>query len=144
MTTPTQQLGATEQHQKWTTEGFGLDGVYFGQKTGGEVTADPGKTKDGGSYDDVILPARPTTSNIVLTKLYRPDRLAAHVKRLEPLCGSLFGNVTGYDTDPDLGVLTDSGRTYGALLVRVKSPDHNINSTDPAMLELEFMVQAAS
>lgn len=141
MTTPT-ALPATAQQQLWTVEGF--EG-FFGTKEGGEVAGDVTKTKDGGSTTDLLIPGgTPSTSNVTLTKLYRPE---VHGPQLKYLAGRVLRERTdlnGYDSDPDLGPIGDPVTYADSLLVRVKRPDFDANSSDPAYFELEYAVTAES
>lgn len=144
MTTPyAPDLPATAQQQLWTIDA--IEG-WFGTKEGGEVSGDVTKIKDGGSLDDLLIPGgTPSTSNLTLTKLYRPLVHGPTLRELEKQVLRYRTTITGYDADPDLGPLFDTKTTYaGALLVRVKRPDHDANSSDSSMFELEFAVTRAS
>lgn len=132
-------LPSTQMHQKWTVDGFPGIG-YFGTKEGGEVSGDVTKTKDGGSLDDYVIPGPPSTDNVTLTKLYKASVHGPTLRQWAGRVMKLRTTITGYDTDPDLGVLGDPMTYANALLVRVKFPDHDANSSDPGMFELEFAV----
>lgn len=139
MTTP---LPATAQQQLVQVAGF--EG-FFGTKEGGEVAGDVTKTKDGGSLVDLIIPGgTPSTSNVTVTKLYRPAVHAAELKRLAKRVLRERTTLNIYDSDPDLGPIGDPVTYADALLVRVKRPDHDANSSDPAYFELEYAVSEES
>lgn len=139
MTTP---LPATTQQQLVQVAGF--DG-FFGTKEGGEVSGDVTKIKDGGSLVDLLIPGgTPTTSNVTVTKLYRPAVHGPILRRLAKRVLRERTTLNIYDSDPDLGPIGEPVTYADALLVRVKRPDHDANSSDAAMFELEYAVTEES
>ncbi len=121
--------------QQWTVDGW--DG-YWASKTGGETTGETTTAYDGGEKTPEVLAGNKQTSNLILTRLYRPGPHAAKAREWESKVLSLRTTVTGYDTDPDLGPVGEPLAYNDALLVRVKRPDYDASSSSPQYLELEF------
>lgn len=137
MTTPTQEV-ASQRQQLWEVEGF--DG-YFGTKTGGERSADTSDAWDGGELEPETMSSPATTDNVVLSRPYRPALHREQLRALDKVVGRKRLDVTGHDTDPDLGPVGDPLTYANALLVRLAWPDHDASSADPGTFELEFKVR---
>lgn len=131
---------ATQRQQ--LVEVKGIPG-YMATKTGGEVSAEPGKVHDGGQKKPTILNGMPETANLVVTKPYRPAVHAAILRSWQKRTGELETTVSVYDTDPDLGRIATPQNVYApAKLARVSWPEYDSASTDPGYFELEFVVDA--
>ncbi len=112
---------------------------HFTTKTGGEVTAEVSPYYDGGNKQPDQIASRPSTSNLVVGRLYRPQRDQSLVRALEKEVGKQVGrSVTVQDVDDD-DIPIGKPKTYPACtLVRVASPESDRNSSDPSLFELEF------
>lgn len=118
----------------------GWDG-FFATKTGGEVTANTTQAYDGGAIDPEVLGGPPSTSNITVTRPYRPGPHGALLKAWEKEVGRLRTTVAVYDTDPDLGPWGEPVTYADALLTRAKRVDYDAASAEPGSIELEFSVR---
>lgn len=130
---------AQDRQQKWECQPFS---GYFATKTGGETSTTSSTARDGGAVKQDVMTGPAATSNLVLTRIYRPASQGDLIRALEKALkrGGFSTTVTGHDTDPDLD---NVGRPWvypGARLIRIKRPDHDANGTTTGMLELEFVV----
>ena len=128
---------ATAGQQQWSVEGWP---GYWAAKTGGETSAPTSTAYDGGQLEPEVLGGQRSTSNIVLTRPYRPGRLAALLTAWEKQVGRKTTTVAGYDTDPDLGPIGQPVTYADALVVRIKRVDYQAGSGDPGNIELEVAV----
>lgn len=135
MTTP--NAIASQRQQLVKVDGF--DG-YFATKEGGEVSAETGKAWDGGALRAEPMSSPAETSNVTVTKPYRPAIHGPILRALAPKVGRHRTSVSVFDTDPDLGPIGEPTTYADALLVRLKRPDHDASSSDPGSFELEFAV----
>lgn len=139
MSTPTLNAPvASQRQQRITVPGFA---GHFATKSGGRVEADTSKVYDGGQLRPEVMAGTPNTTNITVTKPYRP---AVHAAQLEELArrgvGSHRVTLIVQDTDADL-VAIGRPRTYpDALLVGLDWPEGDAASSDAATFELEFAV----
>lgn len=129
---------ASARQQLWEVPG--IPG-YMTTKAGGERSAETSKAWDGGSLEPEVMSSPAETGNVTFTKLYRPGVHGAILRELERKVGRHRVTVSGYDTDPDLGVIGAPIAVYpDALLVRVSRPDSDAGSSDASSFELEFAV----
>jgi hypothetical protein len=135
MTTPNPI--ASQRQQLVKVDGFA---GFFATKEGGEVSADVSQAWDGGALRPEPMSAPATTSNVTVTKPYRPAIHGPQLRALAPVVGRYRTTVNVYDTDPDLGPIGEPVTYANALLVRLKRPDHDAGSADPGTFELEFAV----
>lgn len=142
MTSSATEANAPASQRQQLTEVVGIPG-YMATRTGGERTSDPQKVWDGGALDPETLSAPAETGNIVVGKPYRPAIHAPILREFDRQTGRLRTTLKVVDTDPDLGPLPATLRTYAnALLVRVTWPEGDAGSSDPGRFELEFSVGA--
>lgn len=130
---------ASARQQLWTVDG--IPG-YMTTKEGGEVTAETSKATDGGNLVPEVMSSPAETSNIILTKLYRPALHGPILREWKRQVGRKRVPVSGYDADPDLGPVGQPTVYADAVLVRVTPPAYDANSSDPSTFELEFAVGA--
>lgn len=117
---------------------------FFGSKSGGKVSADPSKVYDGGKKRPETLSATAETDNVTVSRPYRPLIHGPIMRALQRQVGEFRTTITIYDTDPDLGRLTEPQNVYAdALLVGLDWPEHDASSSDGGMIELEFSVEAS-
>lgn len=145
MPTPSSLRGASlaaAQRQFTTTVSGVVD--QFASKTGGETTADTSDVWDGGRRSPEKLASPAVTSNITVSRPYRPARDAPIIARLRKRVGSFRATVNVQPTDAD-GVAYGPPITYAnALLVRIAEPEFDAASGDAAMFELEFAVETVA
>lgn len=113
---------------------------YMGTKTGGEIEAEVSKAWDGGSRSPETLSSPAETSNVVVTKMYRPAIHGPILKAWARQVGTFRTTVSVWDTDPDLGPIGQPVVYAGALLTKLVRPEFDASSSDPGMFELEFAV----
>lgn len=138
----TQAANAPASQRQQLTEVSAIPG-YMATRTGGERTAEPSEVWDGGALDPESLSAPATTGNIVTGKPYRPNVHGAILKQLDRQVGRYRDTLVIVDTDPDLGPIMETARTYpNALLVRLSWPDGDAGSAEAGTFELEWKVGA--
>lgn len=122
----------------------GIPGAFTTQ-TGGEVSAEVSAHYDGGDKTPTQVPGRPTTSNLVVTRMYKAERDQLLVRALEKEVGKRVGRtVTVQDVDDD-DIPIGKPKTYpDCTLVRVANPERDRNSSDVGMFELEFATPGAA
>ncbi len=117
----------------------GING-YFSTKGGGEVEADTSKAWDGGQLAPEVLSSPAETSNITVSRPYRPTIHQANRKRLSGLVGRWRTTISVQDVDADMRAIGRPTTYADALLVRASPPEVDAASGDTAMWELEFAV----
>lgn len=134
-TTPNAPAAARQQ----LVEVAGIPG-YFATKEGGEITAEATKVWDGGSLKPESMSGPAETSNVTVSKPYRPLVHGPILKSLAKQVGAWRTTVSVWDTDPDLGPVGEPTVYADALLVRLARPNHDAASSDSGTFELEFAV----
>lgn len=120
---------------------YGGQPIWFAAKTGGDTTAESTQFYDGGSSQAENTGSKASTSNVVVTLMYRPRKHAARIKALRAQVGSYRDTITVQDTDADLRPLPVAPDLYpDALLVGVTSPPFDANSADRRTIDLTFAV----
>lgn len=116
-----------------------VDGVSYGvwdTKGGGTVDSEELKHRKGGMGAQRALGGPQTVENLTLAKLVEPE--------VWPEIRVLRGRVGKGDCTCTEQPLDDDGNAFGppdvytGKLKSVKSPDHDANSADAAMVELEI------
>lgn len=140
MSTAAFNAASSKAQRLVTVAEWGTD--YWAKMSGGEVAGDSTEVWDGGAQQPDYIGSRAKTSNITVTKPYRPAKDAARLRQFARQVMKLRTTITVQDTDADL-----VGGVYGApdvypdaLLVRVKLPEAEAGSGDPDEIELEFSV----
>jgi hypothetical protein len=114
---------------------------YFANKTGGEVTAESTAVWDGGNRKPEQMSGPSATSNVVVSRPYRPAVHGPILRRMAKQVGQLRTTVSVWDTDPDLGPIGEPVVYANALLVRMRRPEADAASSSASTLELEFAVE---
>lgn len=105
--------------------------------SGGGVDSEETKYRPGGMAAQISLGGSKSTENITLGRLFRADRDNLIVKQLNSLCGNGDCVVVKQMLTVD-GAATGEPLTYAGTLKSCKAPDHNSESDDPGMIELEI------
>src|SRR3972149_1689660 len=109
-------------------------GVYD-KKSGGAVDTDIYKYKPGGMAEQVSLGGSPNIDDITISRLYRHERDHSGLQRLINWVGRAKCTVSQHILDID-GNVFGSPIVWIGILKTVTPPDHDSESTDPAMIEL--------
>jgi hypothetical protein len=120
-----------------TVEGLGALGVFDTFK-GGEVDSDEQKYRPGGMGDPVSLGGSVTMGNVTVTRNYKLERDHPIIHTLM----SLAGRAIIWAVKQPLDIYkVPYGRPliYQGKIKMVKAPEHDSTSSDPAMLEIEFV-----
>lgn len=130
---------ALQRDQLWSSDGFGFPpNYYFAQKSGGDRSAEVTKVRDGGSNTPEVIAQDATTSDIVLTGLYRPGDHDAVLRALAGAVGRRAGTLKRLDVDANKTPIGVVEQHAGCVLVGVKRPEFDANSTTEARFELTF------
>lgn len=121
----------------------GLPG-FWATKTGGATEADTTQAWNGGSLVPEVLASPSTTSNVVVTRPYKPIRDGQVKRLLRGRVGSWRTTVSVQDTDADLTPIGTPDVYANALLVALRPPDFDAGSGDPQTMELEFAVSTTA
>jgi hypothetical protein len=118
----------------------GLDGVHhdFGvwdKKSGGAIDSDIYKYKPGGMAKQVSLGGSKTIEDLTVSRLYRHMRDHLQLQNLINWTGKARVTVSQHVLDTD-GNLFGAPIVWTGLLKTTTPPDHDSESTDPAMIEL--------
>jgi hypothetical protein len=118
-------------------EGLGQLGTFDTFK-GGEVDSDEQKYRPGGMADPVSLGGAVTMGNVTVSRNYVLNRDHDTIHTLLSLAGKATITVSKQPLDTNR---VPYGRplVYTGKLKTVTPPEHDSTSSDPAMLELEFV-----
>jgi hypothetical protein len=123
-----------------------VDGVgqlgTFDTLSGGEIDSDEQKYRPGGMQPSISLGGAAEMGNVTVSRNYELDRDHAIVKQLYAAAGRAAMTVSKQPLDSD-GNIFGAPLVYQGKLKRVQAPEHDSNSSDPAMLELEMAPGAA-
>lgn len=117
-----------------------IDGVDYGvwdKMSGGGVESEEVKFRPGGMGSQISLGGSKAVSNITLSRLYSLTRDHPLVPTLMAKAGKGSCIVTKQPLDLD-GLAVGIPLTYSGKLMNVTPPDHDSESSDPAMIELEI------
>lgn len=103
---------------------------------GGETSADDSRHKRGGMQGSVPLGGTKEVGNITTSRLY-DGFMQEQEPWLENGVGALEATITKQPLD-DAGLAFGRPRVFTAKLVTLTPPDHDADSSDGAMIELEF------
>lgn len=117
----------------------GVDG-YFATKTGAETTSEVTREFDGGSLEPELLAGPASTSDLVCSRPYKPERDAHLVRLYRPLVGRLRKTVSVQATDADLVAVGRPTVYPNALLIGVSEPDTDANSGTASRVQLTFAI----
>jgi hypothetical protein len=112
-------------------------GVFDTMK-GGEVDSDEQKYRPGGMADPVSLGGAVTMGNVTVSRLYVLERDHATIHQLLSVVGKAGITVSKQPLDTNR---VPYGRplVYTGKIKTVTPPEHDSTSSDPAMLEIEFV-----
>ena len=105
---------------------------------GGEVDSDEQKYRPGGMADPVSLGGAVTMGNVTISRLYDLDRDHSIVHTLLSLVGKATISVAKQPLDINR---VPYGRPliYKGKVNTVTPPEHDSTSSDPALIEIEFV-----
>jgi hypothetical protein len=121
----------------------GLPG-FWATKTGGAVEADTAQAWNGGSLVPEVLASPSTTSNVTVTRPYKPLRDGQVKRLLRGRVGQWRTTVSVQDTDADLTPIGTPDVYADALLVALRPPEFDASSGDAQVMELEFAVSTTA
>lgn len=125
---------------QFLTKVDGIDG-YWAAFSGGEISSDTNKVRDGGVLKPDVLAGPPETDDLTLTRPYDAARDQPMINELKKRVGVWRTTISKTPTAPDLTVLNVPADVYSdALLIKVKPPESDANSGDAAEVELTFAV----
>jgi hypothetical protein len=119
-----------------------LDGVSIGEfekRSGGDVSAEPTKSRPGGMAAEKIYPAQRTAGDVVVERTYERDRDDALVKLCEKRTGRGLVTVSDQLLDDD-GAPWGTPKTWAGVLNHVEPSDADSNSTDRSTFVLTATV----
>lgn len=114
----------------------------FDMLSGGEIDSEETKFRPGGMGSEVALGGPVTVSNVTVSRIYSLD--ADHSVNLSTLkagVGKADVTISKQPLDVD-GNAYGNPVVYRGKLKNVKLPDHDSQSNDPGMLELEVSTDA--
>lgn len=109
----------------------------FDKFAGGEVDSEESTYPPGGMAQRIALGGRQTVGNVTVGRLYDLSRDHSIAKKLMSLCGKANMTVTKQPLTVD-GVATGVPLVYTGKLKRCTPPDHDSESSSPAIIELEM------
>lgn len=114
----------------------GVDYGVFDGHTGGAVDSEEVRHREGGMGAELSLGGFVSIENVTLTRLYKRERDHARYPELVAQIGRGRATTVMQPLDPHRAAF---GRpiTYTGTLKRVSRPEHDSNSADGAMLEIE-------
>jgi hypothetical protein len=116
---------------------------YFATNSEVETTADASREFDGGSMVPEVLTGPATTGDVTVGRPYKPERDAAIVRKLRPLVGRWRTSLSITPTDRDLAPV-EKPETLTAVLIGVRGPATDANSSDPKRIELTFAIETVA
>lgn len=135
-------VSASAQHQ-WYVTVSGISGAWD-TFSGGEKSVDTNPYYDGGARQPDVIPGRPTTDNITLSRAFKRDRDDVLIKSLRSKVGSRF-TVSRVSTDVNGSASGGQKTVYSnAVLARVGEPEYDANGDDVATYEIEFAISQVS
>lgn len=120
-------------------EGMTWSDRVWDKKSGGAVDSDETKYYAGNMAPPVSLGGRKTIENIVVSRLYRHERDHLIVNDLFKKVGKADMSVQQQPLDIN-GVPFGDPIVWRGTLTRVTAPEHDSESNDAAMIELEMTV----
>lgn len=105
------------------------------KKSGGEIDSDQYKYKAGGMVPQISLGGTRTIGDLTISRLYRQERDHDWAQDLINWAGKAVVTVTQHFLDVD-GNEGEKQIVWVGVLKTVTFPDHDSESTDPAMIEI--------
>lgn len=109
----------------------------FDKKTGGEVDSEESKFKPGGMGDQVSLGGSKSVSNLTIGRMYDLVRDTPHRGKLLNAVGKFDFTVSVQHLDLDKNPV-GAPEIYKGKVKQFSLPDHDSESTDAAMFEVEM------
>ena len=114
---------------------------YFANKSGGDVEAEASQVWDGGQLKPENMGGPASTTNLTVSRPYRPMIHGPILKRLGKQVGRHRATVSVWDADVDLGPIGEPIVYADALLVRLVRPEADASSSEASTFELEFATE---
>lgn len=111
----------------------------FDKMTGGEVDSEEFKYKPGAMAPPVSLGGTKTVTNVIVSRLYRLERDHDRAQTLINMTGKASVTISKQPLDVD-GNAYGSPIVYTGTLKRVGFPEHDSESNNPGMLEIEVTI----
>lgn len=130
----------SQQHQHNVTvsiDGLGPLGT-FDKKTGGKTTGEGRQYRPGGMASAEALGGVKANEPIAVERRYKFDRDHPLMAQLRAAVNKKRATITDQPLDEDGNVFLTDPEVFTGVLTGVKGPDHDSESTDVGMLELEF------
>jgi hypothetical protein len=121
-------------------EGMNWTDHIWDKKTGGQVDSEETKYYPGNMEPPVSLGGRKTVENIVVSRLYRHERDHLVINDLFNKVGKAAMSVQQIPLDMNKQPF-GSPIVWRGTLKRVTAPEHDSESNDAALLELEMTVE---
>jgi len=120
-------------------EGMTWTDRIWDKKSGGQVDSDETKYNPGGMQPPVSLGGKKTVENLVVSRLYRHERDHLIVQDLLDKVGKANMSVQQQPLDIN-GAPFGNPIIWRGTLKRVTPPEHDSESNDAALIELEMTV----
>lgn len=117
----------------------GTDYGVFDKFEGGAVEAEDVRYRPGGMASQKSLGGPRATENVTISRLYEAERDHLQVHTLLGLVGKAEGVITKQMLDRD-GNAFDDPIVYTGTLIRCTPPNADSESSDAALIELEFSI----
>lgn len=117
----------------------GISG-YFMTKTGGNITAETSKVRDGGSDQPDVIPGPAEAEDVTVSRPFSVARDGNLLPDLRRKVGSWVTTVSVTPTDANLVPVGTATVYSDAILTGVNEPEVDANSGDAATFELTFAV----
>lgn len=111
--------------------------------SGGDIDSDDTKYRAGGRAPEESLGGTRTVSNVTLSRLFRIERDFGELQRLIDGAGSVDVQITRAYLNPATAAVNSPAYgnvVYLGKLKAVKQPEHDSNSSDASMVEIECSV----
>ena len=126
-----------ESQERVTAVIDGEDWGVFDGFSGGEADSEDSKHRPGGMGDEISLGGQKTIGNVTISRLYDLERDHGKVKPLMNRVGRARIVASRQPLDRD-GFPVGEPDVYTGVVKSVTKPDHDSNSDDPALFEIEF------
>ena len=133
---------ALQNQRRFSVRIAGVDYKVWDSKTGGAVDSAEKKYNPGGMEDAISEGGKQILENLTTTRYFDPAQHQVVLKTLRRLAGkgakAPFVGIEQF-LDADKNVVGE-GDTYYGTLKRVASPEHDSESDDEAMIEIEATI----
>jgi hypothetical protein len=133
--------GVTKNNFRWSVTIGGENWGVWDTKTGGEVDTDIADPyKPGGMGPPIAMGGSVKTGNLVLNRLVTLQDDWRRLQKLINAAGKKKAVAKGIILDDDGNAYDVNPLTYNGILKRVTPPEHDSNSNDPALIEIEISI----